>query len=169
MRLLTAGWVDGSFPTLDCFCSQHLFSATTIIAISNLLNSKEKSGEDAEQFDAALDILSQLRASGQLAAKEFCQHFEAIKTAMNDLPADRRIFGASEVQKIATLPTDATQDAAPDPASLNIQGPSLQELLMQPSLDLQFIDDTLYQDVSQGLYWSNITPDHTTEDSWGLV
>ena len=40
---------------------------------------------------------------------------------------------------------------------------------MQPSLDLQFIDDTLYQDVSQGLYWSNITPDHITEDSWGSV
>lgn len=166
--MLTDGWVDGSFPTLDCFCSQYLFSATTIIAISNLLNSKEKRGEDAEQFDAALDILSQLRATGHLAAKEFCQHFEAIKMAMNDLPEDRRIFGASEVHT-DPLRTYAVQDVDSDPASLSMPGPSLQELLMQPSLDLQFIDDTMYQDVQQGLYWSNFTPDHATDDSWGPV
>jgi hypothetical protein len=154
---------------LDCFCAQYLFSATTILTISNLMISNEKRGEDIEQIDAALDILSQLRASGQLSAKEFCQHFEAIKLATNDLPEERRIFGAPDIQQSAPTRTDTNQDVTPDPSGLGMPGPTLQELLMQPSLDLQFIDDTLYQDVSQGLYWSNFTPDHVAEDSWGPV
>jgi len=59
----------------------------------------------------------------------------------------------------------------PNPtAGMALSEPSLQELLSQPVLDLQFIDASMYHDGSQGLYWpdiaSDISPESWTATGW---
>ena len=95
---------------------------------------------------------------------------------MHYLPADRRVFGSSYPPSTASaaqmgIPTPldgitetvANAQVANDPAL----APSLQELLMQPSLDLQFFDDMFYQDMSHGLYWPDLmTPETSTDTTW---
>lgn len=172
-RLLTECWIDGSFATFDYFYTQYLFSASTILAISSLLNGKE-SQNDREQFEEAAQFLSQLRDNGNFAAGEFCQHIDAMKAMM--AAAHARRGGYSVAGDASTLLGDATATfgdamsiaqpftAQNTTAGMALAEPSLQELLAQPILDLQFIDASIYNDGAQGLYWPDISPETWTPD-----
>ncbi|KAJ0278530.1 hypothetical protein COL940_007250 [Colletotrichum noveboracense] len=172
-RLLTECWIDGSFATFDYFYTQYLFSASTILAISSLLNGKE-SQNDREQFEEAAQFLSQLRDNGNFAAGEFCQHIDAMKAMM--AAAHARRGGYSVTGDASTLLGDATATfgdamniaqpftAQNTTAGMALAEPSLQELLAQPILDLQFIDASIYNDGAQGLYWPDISPETWTPD-----
>nr|XP_036587178.1 C6 transcription factor [Colletotrichum truncatum]KAF6797909.1 C6 transcription factor [Colletotrichum truncatum] len=174
-RLLTECWIDGSFATFDYFYTQYLFSAATILAVSSLLNGKD-SHNDREQFEEAAQFLSQLRDNGNFAAGEFCQHIDAMKAMM--AAANARRGGYPVAGDTSTLLNEAaatfgdainigqpftTQNTT---AGMAIAEPSLQELLAQPILDLQFIDASIYNDGAQGLYWPDLSPETWTPDTW---
>ncbi|KAJ0368243.1 hypothetical protein COL26b_010893 [Colletotrichum chrysophilum] len=153
--------------------NQYLFSASTILAISSLLNGKE-SQNDREQFEEAAQFLFQLRDNGNFAAGEFCQHIDAMKAMM--AAAHARRGGYSVAGDASTLLGDATATfgdamniaqpftAQNTTAGMALAEPSLQELLAQPILDLQFIDASIYNDGAQGLYWPDISPETWTPD-----
>ncbi|GKT46351.1 uncharacterized protein ColSpa_06532 [Colletotrichum spaethianum] len=177
-RLLTECWIDGSFATFDYFYTQYLFSAATILAASSLLNGKE-SHNDREQFEEAAQFLSQLKDNGNFAAEEFCQHIDAMKKTMAAAQARRGGY-AAEGDTSAAMPyptstfTDAVNLGQPfqtqnTTAGMALNEPSLQELLAQPILDLQFIDASIYNDGAQGLYWPDFSPESWTPDAWAAT
>ncbi|KAK1978299.1 fungal-specific transcription factor domain-containing protein [Colletotrichum cereale] len=177
-RLLTECWIDGSFATFDYFFTQYLFSAATVLAVSSLLDGKE-SHNDREQFEEAAQFLSQLKDNGNYAAEEFCQHIDAMKRTMAAAQARRGGY-AAEGDTAAAMPsaapafTDAVTlgqsfQAQNTTAGMALNEPSLQELLAQPVLDLQFIDASIYNDGAQGLYWPDFSPDSWTADAWATT
>ncbi|CAG9941789.1 unnamed protein product [Clonostachys rosea f. rosea IK726] len=170
VRLLTDSWADGSFPTFDWLYPQYLFSSAIIIQISSLVKGKDWPHNGQEQIESAFEILCQLRDTGHLAAKEFLRHLEAIKAAITELVTNGVI--PSSPDYVWPSPSDeisASVATIPGHPNLDMSGPLLQDLLMQPSLDLQFIDNSLSENMSQGLYWSTITPDNCMDQPWGVT
>ncbi|KAH7126141.1 fungal-specific transcription factor domain-containing protein [Dactylonectria macrodidyma] len=170
-RLLIECWIDGSFATFDYFYTQYLFSAATVLAISSLLDGKDYRN-DREQFESSVQFLEQLRETGNFAAGEFCQHTDAMKVTMAAAQARRGDFAMPvaapplmDDASLGTLDVGAAF-AAGATAGMALSEPSLQELLSQPILDLQFINASMYQDESQGLYWPDISPESWTTDAW---
>ncbi|TEA17097.1 putative transcriptional regulatory protein [Colletotrichum sidae] len=178
-RLLADSWIDGSFFTFDYFYTQYLFSAATILAIASLLGGKE-SHNDRGQFEQAALFLSQLKDNGNYAAEEFCRHIEAMKVVMDaaqarrggyPVPSDPLAFTGDDA---AATFADATMmrhalAAQNTTAGMALAEPSLQELLAQPILDLQFIDASIYNDGAQGLYWPDLSGDAWTPDAWAAT
>ncbi|KAG7047340.1 hypothetical protein JMJ77_0010692 [Colletotrichum scovillei] len=175
-RLLTECWIDGSFATFDYFYTQYLFSAATILAASSLLSGKE-SHNDREQFEEAAQFLSQLKDNGNYAAEEFCHHIDAMKPTMAAAHVRRGDFAvAGDSAALLNDTTAAFTDAAVNlnqpfaeqntTAGMALNEPSLQELLAQPLLDLQFIDASIYNDGAQGLYWPDFSPESWTPETW---
>ncbi|KAI1009886.1 hypothetical protein LB503_011535 [Fusarium chuoi] len=157
-RLLIDCWIDGSFATFDYFYTQYLFSSATVLAISSLIDGKE-CRSDKEQFESAAQFLHQLKENGNFAAEEFCRHVDAMKVCMRALEARR---GQFVVQDTGLLGLDVLNPTA----GMALSEPSLQELLSQPVLDLQFIDASMYQDGAQGLYWPDISPESWSASGW---
>ncbi|KAG7059657.1 hypothetical protein JMJ78_0014946 [Colletotrichum scovillei] len=169
-------WIDGSFATFDYFYTQYLFSAATILAASSLLSGKE-SHNDREQFEEAAQFLSQLKDNGNYAAEEFCHHIDAMKPTMAAAHVRRGDFAvAGDSAALLNDTTAAFTDAAVNlnqpfaeqntTAGMALNEPSLQELLAQPLLDLQFIDASIYNDGAQGLYWPDFSPESWTPETW---
>ncbi|KAL4900407.1 hypothetical protein BDW74DRAFT_188256 [Aspergillus multicolor] len=163
--VLVDSWTNGSFMVFDFFYTQYLFSAATILAISSLLPGKERQS-DEEQFEVAVSFLSQLRDSGNYAAAEFYKHIEAVTELLH--PTKVRLSDSGS-ENTAT-PQDSAYGSALDtgltelPSASNdmttgtaLFDPLLQELLEQPSLDLEFIDSSMYLDEQQGFYWPDLT------------
>ncbi|KAG9500511.1 hypothetical protein J7337_008991 [Fusarium musae] len=157
-RLLIDCWIDGSFATFDYFYTQYLFSSATVLAISSLIDGKE-CRSDKEQFESAAQFLHQLKENGNFAAEEFCRHVDAMKVCMRALEARR---GQYVVQDTGLLGLDVLNPTA----GMALSEPSLQELLSQPVLDLQFIDASMYHDGAQGLYWPDISPESWSASGW---
>lgn len=157
-RLLIDCWIDGSFATFDYFYTQYLFSSATVLAISSLIDGKE-CRSDKEQLESAAQFLHQLKENGNFAAEEFCRHVDAMKVCMRALEARR---GQFVVQDTGLLGLDVLNPTA----GMALSEPSLQELLSQPVLDLQFIDASMYQDGAQGLYWPDISPESWSASGW---
>ncbi|GJC88389.1 putative transcriptional regulatory protein C3C7.04 [Colletotrichum liriopes] len=172
VRLLTDSWIDGSFATFDYFYTQYLFSALTILAASSLLDGPE-SRSDREAFEEAARFLSQLRDAGNFGAQEYCHHVDVMRAELERFYAKRLGLpdasqapgpgpgvgfgvGSMSSQSGPSLPAHTT-------AGMALTEPSLEELLAQPVLDLQFLEASFYDDL-QGLYW----PDFSTEnwDTW---
>ncbi|RDW64552.1 Zn(II)2Cys6 transcription factor [Aspergillus mulundensis] len=163
--LLVDSWTNGSFMVFDFFYTQYLFSAATILAISSLLPGKERQS-DEEQFEVAVSFLSQLRDSGNYAAAEFYKHIEAVtellvltKARLCDAgngnaatPHDSAYGSAMD-----TGPTELPSISSEMSAGTALFDPLLQELLEQPTLDLEFIDSSMYLDEQQGFYWPSLT------------
>ncbi|KAH7009938.1 fungal-specific transcription factor domain-containing protein [Ilyonectria destructans] len=169
-RLLIECWIDGSFATFDYFYTQYLFSAATVLAISSLLDGKD-CRNDREQFESSVQFLEQLRETGNFAAGEFCQHTDAMKVTMAAAQARRGDFsipgGTPALMDGSSLGAlDVGAAFAGATAGMALSEPSLQELLSQPVLDLQFINASMYQDESQGLYWPDISPESWGADPW---
>ncbi|KAK1470496.1 fungal specific transcription factor domain-containing protein [Colletotrichum cuscutae] len=154
----------------------YLFSAATILAASSLLSGKE-SHNDREQFEEAAQFLSQLKDNGNYAAEEFCHHIDAMKLTMAAAHVRRGDFaGTGDSAALLNDTTAAFTDAAVNlnqpfaeqntTAGMALNEPSLQELLAQPLLDLQFIDASIYNDGAQGLYWPDFSPGSWTPETW---
>ncbi|KXH34004.1 fungal specific transcription factor domain-containing protein [Colletotrichum simmondsii] len=157
-------------------CDGYLFSAATILAASSLLSGKE-SHNDREQFEEAAQFLSQLKDNGNYAAEEFCHHIDAMKPTMAAAHMRRGDFAvagdsAALLNDTTAAFTDATVNLNQPFAEQNttagmaLNEPSLQELLAQPLLDLQFIDASIYNDGAQGLYWPDFSPESWTPETW---
>jgi proline utilization trans-activator len=159
-RLLIECWIDGSFATFDYFYTQYLFAAATVLAISSLIDGKE-SRSDKEQFESAAQFLAQLKENGNFAAEEFCRHIDAMKVCM----ATRQGQFAPDAVMQQFEGIDVGGFSNPT-AGMALSEPSLQELLSQPVLDLQFIDASMYHDGAQGLYWPDISPESWTTNGW---
>ncbi|KAJ3528095.1 hypothetical protein NM208_g10371 [Fusarium decemcellulare] len=145
----------------------YLFAAATVLAISSLLDGKE-CRSDKEQFESAAQFLAQLKENGNFAAEEFCRHIDAMKVTMATVQSRRGDFTLPDANLIQLDGIDvgaALTDANPT-AGMALAEPSLQELLSQPVLDLQFIDASMYHDGSQGLYWPDISPESWTTNAW---
>ncbi|KAL4792174.1 fungal-specific transcription factor domain-containing protein [Aspergillus venezuelensis] len=166
-RLLVDSWTNGTFMMFDFFYTQYLFSATTVLGISSLLDSNERQS-DEEQFEVAVSLLMQLRENGNYAAVEFHKHIEAAATMMRAMKA--RLAGESPLtldQDVGISANLATNNAHGETASLQdsmtagaaLSEPFLQELLDQPLSDLQFIDASMFLDEQQGLYWPILDPE----------
>ncbi|KAF4446755.1 hypothetical protein F53441_9689 [Fusarium austroafricanum] len=156
-RLLIDCWIDGSFATFDYFYTQYLFSSATVLAISSLIDGKDCRA-DKEQFESAAQFLAQLKENGNFAAEEFCRHVDAMKVCMRAVEARRGQFTVLEG-------IDVFAGVNPT-AGMALSEPSLQELLSQPVLDLQFIDASMYHDGAQGLYWPDISPESWSASAW---
>ncbi|KAJ4132518.1 hypothetical protein NW754_015335 [Fusarium falciforme] len=113
-------------------------------------------------------FLAQLKENGNFAAEEFCRHLDAMKVCMAAVQSRRGDFTIPDANLIQLDGIDVSQalTAANPTAGMALSEPSLQELLSQPVLDLQFIDASMYHDGSQGLYWPDISPESWTTNAW---
>jgi hypothetical protein len=171
--------VDGTFATFDFFYTQYLFSALLVLAVSSLLGTKE-SACDRDAFEDAAQFLEQLKEAGNFAAHEFWHHVDATKTVLDAMHDKRSSDGmnnsysqgvgagvgeAANQANMTPAPYIASE-AAPTTAGMALNEPSLQQLLAQPSLDLQFLEGSVYDQYSQGLYWPDLTSDCWASDGW---
>ncbi|KAK4445293.1 fungal-specific transcription factor domain-containing protein [Podospora aff. communis PSN243] len=173
-RILCESWIHGAFPALYHDLTQCLFSALTVLAVSSLLGHSE-CAKDREWFEESVELLSQLKDSGNFPAREFYRHVELIMATLKD--AESRKYGSvcfSSDQDLrsggdaCSTPHGAGGDARDGMAdSLEIAftaetalaAPSLQQLLMQPTVDMQFPESgfDLFSE-ENGLYWPEFGP-----------
>jgi proline utilization trans-activator len=139
-RLLSELWIEGGFAIFDYFYTQYLFSAATILAVSALSDIGAERN-DADDFETAIQMLSQLAQSGNTGAKEFCLHIDAIKISMATTSSSVR----EDLSDRSTAPNDtnATQQAL-DPymsqamtTGMALTEPTLQQILAQPEPNFQ--------------------------------
>ncbi|KAI1361709.1 fungal-specific transcription factor [Xylaria arbuscula] len=154
-HLLTRSWIDGTFVTFDCFFTQYLFSSMTILAISSVLSRKD-AHTDRDSFNEASRLLEELGAAGNCVAQEYCHHVEAIQASLSDhakatagpaFPDMATMSVASQSQLSQGLSADVVS-----PANIPWTNSSLQMLLSQPPLDIQFLEDAVGDRYPQGLY-----------------
>ena len=130
MELLKRSWADGSFPTFDYFHVQFLFSSATILAISALLKGTGWAN-DREDFLLACSFLHQLEQNGNLAAKEFSTHVDALKAMMLEGTGGDSTMGQSTA----------------------VEDPPLQDFLDFPDIDLNFMETDAQWLEFQELCW----------------
>lgn len=170
IQLLTDCWIDGSFATFDYFYTEYLFSALTILAVSGLLDGKD-SGSYKDSFHEAARFLSQLKDAGNYVAHEYYRHIEAIRAALETVYTKRKaametLRVTDEADFVSNLPQPSQiLSARVTTGGMALNEPSLQELLAQPVLDLQFLDGFVYDAYSQGLYWPDFSTERWTPDS----
>jgi hypothetical protein len=173
-RILAESWVSGAFPALYHDLTQYLFSALTVLAASSLLGGGSPDGGagDREAFEDSVRLLAQVRDSGNFPAREFARHAELIAAAVRRAeerggkhggePAWRE--GASTGSEPARCgftgsgPARARGDAGVAvTAETALAEASLQDLLMQPAVDMQLPDAGFDLFTSEdGLYWSEL-------------
>ena len=143
-RLLVRAWTQGSFFVFDYFYTQYLFSAITILAISDILKGND-GHTDGEDFDIGIELLGELKQNGNFAAIEFCRHVDAMQHfrgrflgKVGDTAVDGPTLGSGASG--TTIPTDNFDSIPLVTAGMALTEPSLQEFLAQPDLDLSFMD-----------------------------
>ncbi|KAI7555083.1 hypothetical protein KC331_g90 [Hortaea werneckii] len=155
--LLTENWTNGSLMVFDYFDAQYLFSTATILAASVFCERIHNSA-DRDRLECVAEFLLQLKLNGNLAAAEFHQHLHAIMSLMQDLytrPASSQGFqepsglmANAQTQPIA----EQFQHNGRAAAELTLNDPFFQELLAQPTVDLQFIDQASFGDFNPSFY-----------------
>lgn len=157
-QLLMQSWIEGSFVTFDCFFTQYLFSSLTVLAVSSILNGKD-SAADRSLFEGITHLLNQLKEAGSHVAHEYCHHVDAVTSALTSY--DERM-AAREGTVDIRLPMNQ-QSEIPEishglPQGISLMDDmartesSLEGLLSQPALDIQFLEDAVRDNYSQGLY-----------------
>lgn len=177
-RLLSSCWISGAFPPLYHDLTQYLFSALTVLAVSSLLN-HEDALSDKEWFEESVQLLEQLKDSGNLPAREFHRHVKLITNALTkveegrrDLKTRRTHLTRSSNQGKGVITAGVTDTAAvqhgvalimpginatAETAEAALAEPSLQEFLLQPAVDMQFPDVTFdFFTEGNGLYWPEL-------------
>ncbi|KAF2966286.1 hypothetical protein GQX73_g7281 [Xylaria multiplex] len=160
-QLLAQSWIDGTFVTFDCFFTQYLFSSMTILAISSILD-KQNAHSDRDSFEEASRLLRELKGAGNCVAQEYCHHVEAIEAALSDhvkavitpqdmSALDPTAMSASVISQNSQNPSASVVSTANFPWTDS----SLQMLLSQPPLDMQFLEDAVRDRHPQGLYRSD--------------
>ncbi|KAI6914301.1 hypothetical protein KC318_g585 [Hortaea werneckii] len=155
--LLTENWTNGSLMVFDYFDAQYLFSTATILAASVFCERIHNSA-DRDRLECVAEFLLQLKLNGNLAAAEFHQHLHAIMSLMQDLytrPASSQAFQepSGQISNAQTEPIDEqVQHNGRAAAELTLNDPFFQELLAQPTVDLQFIDQASFGDFNPSFY-----------------
>ncbi|CAN9341909.1 unnamed protein product [Alternaria sp. RS040] len=157
-RILTEAWIHGSLATLDYFDTQYLFSATTVLAISSLLQSP-RSQADGDDFNNAVELLRQLARSGNYGAKEFVKHMDAIEQSMQ-LVADTS-FALSRPQQTSVASAEQLLPPSSDAmtAGMALADPSLRYFLSESDLDLQAFSNPAFDELQTPYWWA---------DGWGV-
>ncbi|KAL0932350.1 fungal specific transcription factor [Colletotrichum truncatum] len=161
-RTLVESWIDGSFPTFDHLLTQYLFSALTVLAISSLMNDAESSS-DKGQFEESVQLLEQLKDSGNFSAQELFQHVKALLDDLEEVQttkSDSKSGPATVLDDLASDPSGGQSQldrhtSQMATAEMALAEPSMQELLMQSDLDMQLLDSMVLDDTS-GFYWPDI-------------
>ncbi|CAG8074489.1 unnamed protein product [Penicillium olsonii] len=154
VQLLAQSWIDGSFITFDCFFTQYLFSSLVILAISIKLEGADNQ-VDRDNFAQATQLLTELKDVGNFAAQEYCHHVEAIEITLANA-APMLDLGRVQVPDTSTVPVEA-EFQIPE---LSLTAPpwshsSLNQLLCQPELDMQFLEEAIRDTYSQEIYRSD--------------
>lgn len=155
--LLTENWTNGSLMVFDYFDAQYLFSTATILAAS-VLDERIHNSADRDRLECVAEFLLQLKLNGNLAAAEFHQHLHAIISLMQDRytrPASSQAFQEPSglMANTQTEPVDEQfQHNGRAAAELTLSDPFFQELLAQPTVDLQFIDQASFGDFNPSFY-----------------
>lgn len=160
-RLLVRAWTTGSFFIFDYFRTQYLFSAITILAISDTLKGND-GHTDGEDFEIGTELLSELKQNGNFAAVEFCRHTDAMRHSqalflrkIGNTAVDGRNLGTGPFR--TAVPTDNIDSTSLVTAGMALTEPWFQEFLAQPDLDLSFMyNDGLQDNFLPGLgseYW----------------
>ncbi|EAQ88432.1 hypothetical protein CHGG_05051 [Chaetomium globosum CBS 148.51] len=186
-RILSESWINGAFPALYHDLTQYLFSSLIVLAISSLLDHHDDSANasDRDGFEDAVQLLSRVRDSGNIPAREFYRHAELIVAAVTKARKGRSHDSSAEVDMCAQMAArpagGGTADALDTPLGLGpmqvgdlsreergaaglgimietgetaLAEPSLQELLMQPAMEMQFLEPSSdFFDGGHELYW----------------
>jgi len=131
-RLLTQAWT--ALPALDYSSAQYLFAAATILAVSNLcLGSSAQA--DKETFQSAHHLMQQFDRLGNIAAREFCQHLDAVLDCITRFEAEKseQLLGITPQQltSLDTLPMDGMT------SEMAIFQPNVQDFLSFDNADLE--------------------------------
>jgi proline utilization trans-activator len=173
-RILCESWIHGAFPALYHDLTQCLFSALTVLAVSSLLDHGECT-RDKEWFEESVELLSQLKDSGNFPAREFYRHVELIMATLRDVEgrnnkslgigpdqelqcgADARLTSHASGGDARAGTTDRFWTAVTTETAL--AEPSLQQLLMHPTVDMQFPESgfDLFSEENV-LYWPEFGP-----------
>jgi hypothetical protein len=154
--------IDGSFATFDCFLTQYLFASLVVLAISSILDGQdEQAGRDA--FEEASRLLRELKEAGDCVVHEYCHHIgatEAALSALGNLMMTAEALGVSEAPAMDSATDYQVSQSMPQEVTSTAGIPwtesSLQQLLSQPALDMQFLEHAVRDTWSQGIY----RPDH---------
>lgn len=134
----------------DYFHTQYLFSAITILAISDFLrvNDGQTNGED---FEIGTELLGELKQNGNFAAIEFCRHTDAMRLSqaqflqkIGDTAVDGRDLRTGPSS--TAVPTDNIDSPLLVTAGMGLTEPSFQIFLAQPDLDSSFMYNDGLQD-----------------------
>jgi hypothetical protein len=131
-RLLTQAWT--SLPALDYSSAQYLFAAATILAVSNLcLGSSVQA--DKETFQSAHHLMQQLDRLGNIAAREFCQHLDAVLECISRFEAEKseHLLGVTP-QQLSNMDVLRMDEMTSEMA---IFQPNLQDFLSYDNADLE--------------------------------
>ncbi|KAJ5395082.1 uncharacterized protein N7487_009385 [Penicillium crustosum] len=156
-QLLAQSWIDGFFFTFDCFYTQYLFSSLVVLAIASILVGQDNQA-DRDSFEEASHLLRELKDAGNCIAQEYCHHLEAIEAALFAYTKSTIAEppGFPEAPTIDATATSRLSQNMPRGAISTAGVPwtdsSLQQLLSQPALDMQFLEDAVRDTYSQGLY-----------------
>ncbi|KAI4829561.1 putative fungal-specific transcription factor [Aureobasidium sp. EXF-8845] len=131
-RLLTQAWT--ALPALDYSSAQYLFAAATILAVSNLcLGSSVQA--DKETFQSAHHLMQQLDRLGNIAAREFCQHLDAVLECISRFEAEKseHLLGVTP-QQLSNMDVLRMDEMTSEMA---IFQPNLQDFLSYDNADLE--------------------------------
>lgn len=113
--------------------------------MSSLLDGKD-SRSHTDTFNEAAKFLSQMKDARNFSAQEYYRHVEAIRAALETVYTKRKaamqtLRETDEASFLSNLPQPGqTLSAQVTTGGIALNEPSLQELLAQPMLDLQFLD-----------------------------
>ncbi|KAF2637307.1 hypothetical protein P280DRAFT_509928 [Massarina eburnea CBS 473.64] len=133
----------------------HLRLNQCIILSTSLLRFPQ-SQSDGDKFNNAVELLHQLRQSGNFGAKEFCEHIDAIKPSMETFEEHSSTQYQSMSHSLIATEPNLT-------AGMALVDPSLQEFLADPNLDFP-TSTNLNFDALQAPYCPEIWG-----DGWGVV
>lgn len=147
--LLTECWLNGSFHVYDFFYTQYLFSASTVLALSAMMNRRDESHDDLGGFTTATSFLDQLKCSGNFAAKEFHSHAQCIiDSVICPAAEDATTSDVSQVWSDGMMNSGLT--LAGETA---LEESLLQNFITRDDLDFSFLDGVLLAEDQQDLYW----------------
>ncbi|KAH0239027.1 putative fungal-specific transcription factor, partial [Aureobasidium melanogenum] len=130
-RLITQAWT--ALPALDYSSAQYLYAAATILAVSNLcLGSSAQA--DKETFQSAHHLMKQLDRLGNIAAREFCQHLDAVLECISRFEAEKseQLLGVTPQQLSSIDPLRMDEMTS----EMAIFQPNVQDFLSYDNADL---------------------------------
>ncbi|KAG9565753.1 putative fungal-specific transcription factor, partial [Aureobasidium melanogenum] len=131
-RLITQAWT--ALPALDYSSAQYLYAAATILAVSNLcLGSSAQA--DKETFQSAHHLMKQLDRLGNIAAREFCQHLDAVLECISRFEAEKseQLLGVTPQQLSSIDPLRMDEMTS----EMAIFQPNVQDFLSYDNADLE--------------------------------